>query len=83
MVYGSRARQTPTFERFTPGELRVMRLLVVGKRAAEIAALLNIKKRTVADRMCEIYQKLDVHNQAAAMRAIRKLGIGDEEGDLE
>ena len=54
----------------TPRETEVLRYLVRGKSAAEIAGALVVSKSTVLTHTKRIYAKLDVHSRVGLMNAV-------------
>ncbi|MBC8447960.1 MAG: response regulator transcription factor [Chloroflexi bacterium] len=60
-------------ERLTQGEMDVLLLVAQGENNRTIAQRLAISERTVANRLSEIYQKLQVNNRTqAALLALRR-----------
>lgn len=64
--------------KFTPQQKKVMLLLADGKSYREIAEDMGIKFSTVRSHMELIYKKLDVPNEAEAIRRIKELQPLDE-----
>ena len=56
-------------------ELRVLRLLVVGRSNPEIADALIISLNTVKTHVQSLYRKLDVHNRVEAGEVARRLSL--------
>ena len=62
-------------------ELRILQALVAGRTPEEIAASLVVSRLTIYGHQRRIYQKLGVHDRAAAVRAAREAGIGEQRVD--
>lgn len=60
-------------------ELRVLQAMMAGLSPDEIAARLVLSRLTIYGHQRKIYQKLGVHDRAAAVCAARKAGIGEKE----
>lgn len=58
-------------ERLDATELRIMRLLLAGKKNSEVAAELFVSLRTVEKNLTRMYRKLDVPNRAEMLALIR------------
>jgi len=57
----------------TPRELAVLRLIAQGKKNREVASILGISERTVADHQSNIFSRLRLHRRTEAiLYAIRK-----------
>jgi NarL family two-component system response regulator LiaR len=75
-----RLSQTPAegaeaaeIERLTEGEIEVLRLVAEGADNQAIAEQLHLSVQTVANRLRNIYQKLQVNNRTqAALYALRR-----------
>jgi len=60
---------------FTPRELEIIRLLILGKSNKEIAQLLYLSVGTVKNYLSQIYQKIGVSDRANAVLSLQKLEI--------
>lgn len=65
------------YESLTPREQEVLRLLVEGLSAKEIADKLFISPKTVENHRTNIMNKLDIHSTMALVRYAAKLGLID------
>jgi len=65
------------YERLTVREEEIMTLLAEGHPIQEIAAKLNISRKTVENHRANIYSKLDIHSSIELVRFAAKLGIID------
>ena len=65
------------YERLTPREQQVMRLLAEGLSTKEIAEKLFISPKTVENHRASIMNKLDLHSTVALVRYAAKLGLID------
>ena len=65
------------YERLTVREEEIMTLLAEGHPIQEIAANLNISRKTVENHRANIYSKLDIHSSIELVRFAAKLGIID------
>jgi DNA-binding CsgD family transcriptional regulator len=59
----------------TPAEIKVLRLIVAGKRNQYIANEFGISVHTVRNQLHSIYEKLDVHNKTHAVVVAMKQGL--------
>ena len=59
----------------TPREFEMLRLLVHGESAQEIATSMHLSPKTVLNYFTQIRQKLDVHNDFKLMHLVARLGI--------
>ena len=59
---------TPDKPSLTAREREVLRLIIDGKRMRELAAILNVKPRTIAFHKYRIMKKLNVHSSAELIR---------------
>ncbi len=59
----------------SPREAEVMRLLVEGRSAAEIASELTISNSTARNHVAHIYEKLGVGSRGAAVAAVLRTGV--------
>lgn len=66
---------TLLLEPLSEQELRVLRLLVVGRSNPEIASALMISLNTVKTHVQSLYRKLDVHNRMEASETARRLSL--------
>lgn len=71
---GSRFIATPELPYLTPREAEVLRLLVAGVTAKEMAQVLGISPETVKDHLGSLYGKLGVNDRVAAIGAARRFG---------
>lgn len=67
----------PRYERLTPREQQVMRLLAEGLSAKEIAERLFISPKTVENHRANIMNKLDIHSTMELVRYAARLGLID------
>ena len=58
-------------------ELRILQALMAGHSPEKIAASLVVSRLTIYGHQRRIYQKLGVHDRAAAVRAAREAGISE------
>lgn len=64
---------TEILERLSPGEMDVLQLVAQGEDNKTIAQHLGVAERTVANRLGEVFQKLNVNNRTqAALVALRR-----------
>lgn len=77
---GNRAAED--VEQLTPAEMDVLKLVAKGEENRNIATTLQISKKTVSNRLSEIFSKLYVNNRTqAALVALRRGWVGlDPEG---
>ena len=66
--------QTP-FEPLSPGEQRVLRLLVAGQTYAEMAEVLVVSPNTIKTQISSIYRKLGVSRRAEAIARTSQLHL--------
>lgn len=59
----------------TPREVRVLQLVLEGKRNKEIAGALSISEETVEVHLKNVFTKLDVHDRTAAVYVALRRGI--------
>lgn len=59
----------------TTTELRVLKYVSTGMTSKEVAAEMELSKRTVEFHLDNIYSKLSVHNRLQAANKARALGI--------
>jgi DNA-binding CsgD family transcriptional regulator len=72
---GPRATTRANPAELTTRELDVLRLLVEGRRNAEIAAELVVSRRTVDHHVSAVLRKLDVRNRGEAARVASERGL--------
>ena len=72
--YRQRTRgETDSYERLTPREREVLKLVAEGRSNREIADLLVLSAKTVLGHRMRLMEKLDIHNRAELIKyAIRK-----------
>lgn len=66
--------------RLTERELEVLRLIATGRSNKEMAAELEISRRTVETHRENLMRKLDIHSIAGLTRLALEQGVLDEEG---
>jgi DNA-binding CsgD family transcriptional regulator/energy-coupling factor transporter ATP-binding protein EcfA2 len=64
-----------TEQRFSERELQIAQLLQQGQSNRAMAASLFISEKTVEKHLARLYEKLQVNNRAAAVRALTQLSI--------
>lgn len=64
-----------TEQRFSERELQIAQLLQEGHSNREMAAALFISEKTVEKHVARLYEKLQVNNRAAAVRALTQIPI--------
>lgn len=69
LVPGCVRQGTPRRNVLSPREREVLELVSRGLAAKQVAGRLGISEKTVEHHKCRIFRKLDVPNQAAAVRA--------------
>src|SRR5579859_3928955 len=67
--------QSATARKLTPKETMIVFLLGAGRTTSEIAALLELRPRTVENRKRHIYDKLGVGSEAQAVAMAVRLGL--------
>jgi DNA-binding CsgD family transcriptional regulator len=65
----------PAAVRLTPREVDVLRLLVLGRRCAEIGAALGVRPATVENHKRRVFEKLGVHGETQAVAVALRLGL--------
>jgi len=68
-----------SYERLSPREQQVLRLLAVGHTNQQVAALLNLSVKTVETYKARLMGKLDLTGRAALVRYALERGLLDEE----
>jgi DNA-binding NarL/FixJ family response regulator len=63
------------FQRLSPQDLELLRLILAGKRADQIAGSLGIAEKTVANRKTMLRGKLNIANDVELMKAAMAAGI--------
>ncbi|MFD2578151.1 helix-turn-helix transcriptional regulator [Novosphingobium colocasiae] len=71
----ARLLEPQLFERLTPRELDMLRLVAVGMSNERIAARLGISITTVKWHLQNVFGKMDVRNRSAAVATARLLGL--------
>jgi LuxR family maltose regulon positive regulatory protein len=69
------AGSSPLLEPLSPQEVRVLRLLVKGSSAPQMAQELVVSVNTVRTQIQSIYRKLQVNNRVAASEVARNLHL--------
>ncbi len=59
--------------KFTNAEIKVLQLLMEGSKRKEIGGRLNLSVHTVNSHIENIYKKLEVHNEVAAIFKVLNL----------
>jgi DNA-binding NarL/FixJ family response regulator len=70
-----REKDTDLTESLTLRQREVLRLIVEGHTARQIAASLHISRKTVEAHRTELMRRLDVHNVAGLVRCAIRLGL--------
>ena len=68
----------PAFSGLTPRELHLLDLLATGRDNSQIAAVLDLREKTIRNHVSSIYAKLEVESRAQAIVMARKAGLGQE-----
>ncbi|MGA7669744.1 MAG: response regulator transcription factor [Nitrolancea sp.] len=68
-----------TFDRLTPREVDVLRLIAHGLRNREIADRLYISEKTVGNHISSIFSKLDIDDRSQAILLALRNGLGESE----
>jgi DNA-binding CsgD family transcriptional regulator len=63
------------FERLTPREVEVLRMIGTGVATDEVAAMLGISYTTVRNHVQSCLRKLEAHNRLEAVRLAERLGL--------
>jgi predicted ATPase/DNA-binding CsgD family transcriptional regulator len=63
-------------QRFSDREMQIAQLLQQGRSNRSMAAELFISEKTVEKHLARLYEKLQVNNRAAAVRALTQISIG-------
>ena len=63
------------FQNLSPQDLELLRLILAGKRADQIAASLGIAEKTVANRKTMLRGKLNIANDVELMKAAMAAGV--------
>ncbi|HLO62168.1 MAG TPA: response regulator transcription factor [Azonexus sp.] len=71
------ADRNPVLQTLTPREFEVLRLLVHGESAQEIATSMHLSPKTVLNYLTLIRQKLDADNDFKLMHLAARLGVVD------
>lgn len=79
MNFGARSETKKASRRFNVSERQILPLLCAGRSSTEISRELRLRKISVEETTKAIYQKLGVRNQAAAVKAIVRLGMLDDD----
>jgi DNA-binding NarL/FixJ family response regulator len=66
---------TPSLQRLTATELRVLRSLGEGRANKQIAVSLNLSVHTVKTHMSNIFRKLDVNNRTHLVMSVQQLRL--------
>jgi DNA-binding CsgD family transcriptional regulator len=61
--------------RLSPREIEILRLAALGRPSKEIAALLNIRERTVSWHLANVFAKLGVENRTEAVALALEQGL--------
>ena len=69
-------RQPAGIEALSPRELEVLRLVVAGRRSAEIARSLSVSIKTIDSHRSNMYRKLAIRNTVDLVRIASLHGIG-------
>ncbi|MCF8061629.1 MAG: LuxR C-terminal-related transcriptional regulator, partial [Deltaproteobacteria bacterium] len=71
------------YEKLTPREQQVLRLIAEGIRTREIAERLGISSRTAENHKAHIMSKLDLHSTGEVVRYAARIGLirADREPD--
>jgi DNA-binding CsgD family transcriptional regulator len=64
-----------TFERLTPRQREVLKLIAEGNTTKQIALVLNISVKTVATHRMRLTNRLDIHNTAGLVHYAIKAGL--------
>lgn len=64
----------PGLERLSPRELDVLRLLLLGKRSKEIAALWNVSEKTIGTHRSRAFRKLALRSDLDLFRLAAEMG---------
>jgi DNA-binding CsgD family transcriptional regulator len=71
----SKASTTRSFERLTPREVEVLRMIGTGAPTDEVAVELGISYATVRNHVQSCLRKLEAHNRIEAVRLAERLGL--------
>ena len=63
------------FVKLTPRHREILQLVVEGKSTKEVAAILNLKVKTVEIHREQLMKRLDIHNVAGLVRYAVRYGI--------
>jgi len=66
----NRNRESSVLSTFTPSEREILHWIAEGKRASEIAAILNLSVRTVEQHVRTCLRKLNVETRTAACAVV-------------
>lgn len=80
---GGAAAEEDPYEKLTPREQQVLRLIAEGVRTREIAERLGISARTVENHKAHIMSKLDLHSTGEVVHYAARIGLirADREPD--
>ena len=67
---------TSLFDKLTPRELEVLRLISQGLRNRQIAEQLVISEKTVGNHVSNVFRKLQVNDRVQAIIRAREVGLG-------
>ena len=76
---GRARHRNGSFERLTPRQLQVLRLIADGWSNKQIAAMLNLSIKTVDTHRTQLMQRLGIHDLASLVRYALRAGVATDE----
>ncbi|WP_374547165.1 response regulator [Rhodoblastus sp.] len=74
------AERQNALDSLTPREFEILRLLLMGKETGEIAEVLHVSAKTIANTRYQIRSKLGVHSDIELVRLALRQGLLEDEG---
>jgi DNA-binding NarL/FixJ family response regulator len=75
--YREQMEEADPFDRLTPREREILKLIAEGRTSREIAGMLFISLKTVLGHRTKLMEKLDLHNRAELVRYAVRKGLVD------